>query len=347
MSKMKYYEKISKKKLPRAIYDYYAAWAGDGLTLLQNRKALDNCQLVPRVLNGVSEINTSVNIFGTHSIAPIIVAPTSFHQMADPNGEIATANGAKNADVIMIASLLSNKSLEDISSTGANLWFQLYILNDREFTIDIIRRVEAANFKALVITVDSHIIGIRNDYPTKPFVLPKKFPLPNFDNMKFFQEQFNSVNLFYKKISWKDIDWLRTITKLPIILKGVLHPEDAMIAIDHSVNGIVISNHGGRQLDTAVAALTILPKIVNSAAGKLKLFIDGSIQRGTDVVKAICLGADAVLIGRPIIWGLTARGESGVLDVLNILKNELNVTMALCGYSSIQELAEAGSNIIL
>jgi 4-hydroxymandelate oxidase len=346
MREIEYFQKIAKEKLPQATYDYYAGWACDGISLLQNRNAFDRCQITPRVLKPVSKIDTSIKIFGTNASIPIIVAPTSFHQLANSKGEIATANGAKRADAIMIGSLLSNKSLEDISSTGANLWFQIYVLNDREFTKDLIHRIEAANYKALVVTVDSHVLGIRYNKKNS-FRLPKKYSLPNFKGMKSFQEQFNNVDLFYKNLSWKDIEWIRSITKIPIILKGILHPEDAKIAANNFIDGIVISNHGGRQLDTAVAPFNILPKIADIVNGRTKIFIDGSVRRGTDVVKALCMGADAVLVGRPILWGLAAKGELGVLEVLNTLKHELNVAMALSGFSSLKELALSGSEIIL
>jgi len=347
MKNLKNFEFIAKEKLPEDIFEYYSGGACDGISLQQNRECFDNLKLLPRILIDVSAINTRTELFGTPQSMPVLIAPMSFQQMAHPDGEIATVKASNQAGITMIASLMSNQSLEDISSHSRNnLWFQLYVLNDMDFTIDLLQRAEAANYKAIVLTVDSQTLGIRNYSNQKNFKLPDKYKIPNLNDYKQFTHHFNNINLFDKQLTWKDVEWIKMNTKLPVILKGILNPADAKIAIENKIDGIIISNHGGRQLDTTVSPILILPEIADLVAGSLPLFIDGAISRGTDILKAIALGADAVLVGRPILWGLATNGSAGVVETLEILKKELEVAMALSGFNSIKDLKAAGHTII-
>lgn len=341
------YEKAAKKTLTQMAFDYYQGAACDAITRDLNSQAFKDIFLVPKVLAGNSIRSQKINIFGTSCSSPIIIAPSSFHGLAHSNGELATTKGAQLADTIMTLSLMSNTALEDHSAYEKK-WFQLFFLTDQEATKDLVKRAERANFRAIVITVDAQVLGIREADFRNKFSLPKNLSLPNLSPyIKDISSTTSagSQNLFNKSVTWKDIEWLKSNTHLPIILKGIIHQDDALKAAA-IVDGIVISNHGGRQLDTCIPAITALPKIAKSLQNKLPLFIDGGIKRGTDILKAIALGADAILLGRPIIWGLAAEGSQGVCNVLDILKKELDVAMGLCGFSSIEEIKENGHKII-
>jgi 4-hydroxymandelate oxidase len=340
-------EMLAKKKLTQNAYDYYARGACDEVSLKANRLAFDNISLIPRVLTNVKHRDLSIKVFNEKISMPIVIAPMSYHGLANSRGEIATAKAANLTKVIMTLSMLSNNDLESVSLANPELlWFQLYILNDRSLTLDLIKRAEDSNYKALIVTVDSQFLAIRYIKKNKSFKLPASLKLANFVEDDVFKKQFKNNKLFDKKITWEDIQWLKSKTKLPIILKGILNPEDARIAIENEIDGIVISNHGGRQLDTSVPPICILPTIAKIVSNKSLLLIDSGIRRGTDILKALALGADAVLLGRPILWGLSAKGLDGVVDVLNIFRNEFDMAMAQCGFSSIKQLKEKGHEII-
>ncbi|MFN7097729.1 MAG: alpha-hydroxy acid oxidase, partial [Gammaproteobacteria bacterium] len=254
------------------------------------------------------------------------------------------------AHTCMIASMMANRTLEEIAAAAQHpLWFQLFVLNSREATLALIRRAEHAKCKALVITVDGQYLGKREADLRNNFELPSHLQPANLlDQTK--QDKIiisaRRQDLFLKSLSWDDIAWIRKQTNLPILLKGILHQDDARMAIEHDCNGIIISNHGGRQLDTAVPPICVLPDIVDIIANKIPILLDGGIRRGTDILKAIALGADAVLIGRPILWGLAVNGAEGASHVLKILRDELSNAMALCGFTSIMELKAHGRSII-
>lgn len=340
------FEKKAKKLLPTEVYDYYASGACDEITLQQNRQSYQRLNLVPRILADISQRNLSISLFGQELSMPILIAPTSYHGMANIDGELATARAANTKKTVMVASTMANTTLEDIATEHTAAWFQVYLLNDRQKTIDLVQRAERSQYKAIVLTVDSQVLGIREADLQNKFTLPPHLQLKNFPDYGIQKTQAGSQELFDKKLSWKDIEWLRSITRLPILIKGILHKTDAKIAVDLGINGVIVSNHGGRQLDTAIPSIDALPEIVKVVDKKIPILIDGGIRRGTDVLKALALGANAVLIGRPVLWGLAVEGSAGVEKVLDIIKNEFDTAMALCGFSSIEEIINNGKDII-
>lgn len=350
------FETLAREKLPREVYEYYVGGANDEITLRENRIAYERIKLRPRVLANVSHRDLSTNILGQYLSSPIMISPMGFQGAATPDGEKATVRAAKAAEIIMTLSMMSNVSLEDvIKETIHPLWFQLYICKDRKITESLVKRAENAGYAALVLTVDTIVLGKRERDIRNQFRLPSNLSAKNLLDSSLgdisCETQGSSLTVYTRKvldesISWKDVKWLRGITNLPIIIKGIIRSEDASLALEYGASGIIVSNHGGRQLDTTPATIDVLPEIVDVVNKRAEVFIDGGIRRGTDIVKAIALGADAVFIGRPILWGLAVNGEQGVYQVIEILKQELDLAMALCGYSSILELKENGRNLL-
>jgi len=343
------YESAAAEKLAPTAYDYYASGGGDEITLRENHAAYERLKLQPRVLKDISKTDLGKTLFGQAVSMPIMVAPTAFHRMADPEGEMATARAAATAGVIMILSTLSTCSIESVAKvTQGPLWFQLYFYKDRAATLSLIQRAEAAGCQALALTVDAQVWGRRERDVRNRFRLPKGLSMENMAPMGkgSFPESEGSGLASYvtwqfdPALNWKDVDWLCSKTRLPVLLKGVLHPADAKIALEHGAAGLIVSNHGGRQLDTVPATIEALPAIVDAVGDRLEVFIDGGIRRGTDVLKAIASGASAVGVGRPIIWGLAANGEEGVKDVLKILRKEFELAMRLSGCSSIADITK-------
>jgi 4-hydroxymandelate oxidase len=316
-------EHEARHRLDPAVYDFFAGGAGDEITVRANEEAFSRIGLVPRVLCGGRARELDVTLLGRRLAMPVIVAPTAFHRLADPDGEPATARAAAKAGVVMTLSMASTVAVEEVAAAGAHLWFQLYVQPDLGFTESLVRRAEAAGCAALVVSVDSPVFGRRERDLRNGFVhLPPGIACAHMDGRAI---------AFRSDLSWDDIDWLRSITALPIVLKGVVHPQDARLAMDHGVGALVVSNHGGRQLDTVPATIELLPGVADAVAGAVPLLLDGGVRRGTDVLKALALGADAVAIGRPILWGLAAGGEDGVALVLDLLRAELDSALALCG----------------
>jgi 4-hydroxymandelate oxidase len=277
---------------------------------------------------------------------PVLIAPTAFHRLAHPDGERATARAAAAAGIVMIVSMASTVAIGEVAAAARefavdpHLWFQVYIQSDLGFTEAVIRRAEAAGCKALVVTVDSPVLGRRErDLRNAFFDLPPEMCCENLrDDGGGGPGTARPIEMF-DGLSWDHIDWLRATTALPIVLKGILDPRDAAIAVDHDVDALIVSNHGGRQLDTVPATIDQLPLIADAIGGRLPLLVDGGIRRGTDIAKALALGATAVAIGRPAIWGLTVGGAAGVTEVLETLRAELTETLALCGCHSIREVS--------
>lgn len=342
------FETLAREKLPQIAYDYYASGAYDEITLRENHAAYDRIQLLYRVLVGVDRRNLATTVFGQRVAMPILIAPTAFHCMAHPQGEIATVRAAGAAKTIMILSTLSNTAVEDVMAAASGpVWFQLYIYRDRGATEALVRRVEAAGCSALAVTVDAPFLGRRERDVRNRFQLPPGLSVKNMlpAGMADLPQQIADSGLaayfaalFDQALTWKDIEWLRSITHLPVLVKGIVRPDDALRAVEHGVAGIIVSNHGGRQLDTSPATIRVLPGIAEAVAGRVDVLIDGGVRRGTDVIKAIALGAKAVLLGRPILWGLAADGERGVSQVLEILRTELDLAMALCGCRSVDDI---------
>jgi 4-hydroxymandelate oxidase len=334
-------EAIARARLPKPVYDYYASGAADELTLRRNRAAFEELSIAYRVLVDVSQRDPSTTVLGRPVAMPVLIAPTAFHRLAHPDGELATARAARAAGTTMILSTLSNTRLEEVAPL-ADVWFQLYVYKDRQATEALIARAEAAGCAALVLTVDAPLIGSReadrrNQFQLRPGLavenlVPEGYgaiapPPPSDSGLAAY-----FAGLIDASLSWRDLEWLRKTTRLPLLVKGIVRPDDARRARDAGAQGIVVSNHGGRQLDTAPATIRVLPEIAEALAGSgVEILLDGGVRRGTDVLKALALGARAVLVGRPILWGLAAAGEAGVTKALAILRQELDLGMALAG----------------
>jgi len=318
--------------------------------LRENHAAYERIQLYPRVLKDISRPDLSTRILGQDIAMPILVAPTAFHRMAHPEGEVATVRAAGEAHTIMIFSTLSNSAFEEVlpEATGP-VWFQLYVYKDREATLSLVQRAESQGCAAIAVTVDAQVWGRRERDIKNRFRLPKGLSIKNL--MPTGREQMPKKEgesglaayvawQFDQTLSWKDIDWLCGRSKIPVLLKGVMHPGDARLAIDHGAAGVIVSNHGARQLDTVPATIDALPAVVEAVDGKIEVLIDGGIRRGTDVFKAIALGAKAVAVGRPIIWGLAVNGQAGAKHVLDLLRKDFELAMKLCGCTTIQEITK-------
>ncbi len=348
------YEPLARAKLEPTHWDYFAGGSDDELTLCRNRAAFDRITLRPRMLVDVSELDLSTTVLGTRVAMPILVAPTAYHCLAHEEGECASARAAGEAGTIFTASTMATRSLEEIAEAAAGpLWFQLYVYKERDISERLIRRAEAAGYQALVVTVDVPRLGNREQDRRNGFALPPYLHLANFaaaeDNTHQQTEPGQSgvavhaAAHFDLTLTWDAIGWMRSVTSLPILVKGILTEEDAALAVRQGVDGIIVSNHGGRQLDSVPAAIEALPEVVaavRAAESACEVFVDGGIRRGTDVLKALALGARAVLVGRPVIWGLTAEGSAGVRHVLEILRNELDLAMALAGRPTIASIDE-------
>jgi 4-hydroxymandelate oxidase len=329
------FEAAARARLDPVYYDYFASGAQDEITVAANEAAFRHRALVPRILRGCGPPRLDTTVLGLDASMPVLMAPTAFHRLACSEAEVATGRAAAAADVIMIAAMLSTVTIEEIAMTGAKLWFQLYIQPDLAFTESLVRRAEAAGCRALVVTVDSSALGRnergdRNDFHD----LPAGVYCANMGGAGHVRQVVLSP-----EISWAHLDWLRATTKLPILLKGVLHPIDARLAVERGVDGLIVSNHGGRQLDTTPASLDRFPLIADAVDGQAALLLDGGVRRGTDVAKALALGAQAVAIGRPVLWGLAVAGEAGARQVLELLRSELTNALTLLGAGSPADLA--------
>jgi len=338
----------ARQRLDPAVYDFVAGGADDETTLRANETAFSRIGLLPRILRGKASPELAVTLLNCRAALPVVIAPTAFHRLVHPEGELATARAAAAAGTIMIASMASTVAIGEVAeavrqTTGGaspNLWFQIYVQPDRGFTEAIIRRAEAAGCAALVVSVDSPVFGRRErDHRNGFFDLPPGMCCENLREPTTCGEPGRARPIVFRpELSWDDIAWLRKTTALKIVLKGVTHPEDARLAVDAGVHALMVSNHGGRQLDTVPAAVGLLPAIADAVDGSLPLMLDGGIRRGTDVVKAIALGARAVAVGRPVFWGLAVGGEEGVAHVLEILRTELERALILCGCGSLSDV---------
>ncbi len=341
------YHAAARERLPKPAYDYYAGGSWDEITLDENERVYDRLRLHYRVMRDVSKRDLSTTLLGRPVSMPLVIAPTAFQGMAHESGECATAGAASDAGTVMIASTLSNKPIEEITAaTDGDVWFQLYVYRDRGVSRALVARAVDAGCKALVLTVDVPGLGVRERDVRNRFQLPEGLSMGNLtagmggmpDNLDGSALAAYVGCMFDPSLSWPDLDWLRSLSDLPVLVKGVVHADDARLAIEHGAAGIIVSNHGGRQLDTAPATLDVLPEIAEAVDGRAALLIDGGVRRGTDILKAVALGADAVAIGRPALWGLAVGGRAGVADVLRILRTELDAAMAMCGVTRIDQL---------
>ncbi len=333
---------------------YITGAAGDELTLRWNREAYDKIRLNPRVLMDVSKIDTTATAFGVKLAHPILVAPTAYHRIVHPQGEIATVKGVGAAAAMMGISSFATTSVEDIAKAATGpVFFQLYIQPDRGLTREMVDRAHEAGCKAICVTVDTPTIGARNREARANFALPEGLDRPNLrprggrglapDITHRPPEGAIYSAILDPSLTWKDIAWVKSISKVPVWVKGVLNPDDAWRAATEGVDGVMVSNHGARNLDTVPATIDALPRIAAKVQGCVPLIVDGGIRRGTDVLKAIALGAQAVMIGRPVLFGLAVGGADGVRKVIDTLRLELEMAMALSGRRS---LAEVDSSVI-
>jgi 4-hydroxymandelate oxidase len=333
----------ARDRLDPVHYDYFAGGTGDEITLRANETAFARRTIVPRVLRGGEKRQLDVTLLGTPATMPILLSPTAFHRLAHPDGERATARAAAAAGAIMVVSMAATVAVEDIAAAAREagdpkLWFQLYLQPDPAVTEALVRRAERAGVRALVVTVDSPVLGRRERDDRNGFHdLPPGMACENLRGLLPGDGDVRRIEMS-AELSWDDVDRLRSSTDLPVLVKGVLHPADAEIAVRRGVAGILVSNHGGRQLDTVPATVDALPAVVAAVDGAVPVLLDGGVRRGVDVVRALALGATAVGVGRPVLWGLAADGERGVRDVLERLREELDHALALCGAASLADL---------
>ena len=337
------YESAARERLPQMVFDYFAGGAGNEWTLTENRRAFDRWAFRPRVLVDVSQVDLRTTVLGQEVPFPILLAPTAFQRLAHPDGERATAWAAAGLGALMILSTIATTGLEEVAETGVPRWFQLYVLKDRDLTATLVARAEAAGYRALVLTVDTPMLGRRFRDERNSFTLPPGINMANLEGMGLPVAEGSSLFTFILErhdpsLTWDDVAWLRSLSSLPIVLKGVMTAEDARLAVEAGVEAVVVSNHGGRQLDGVPGTLDVLPEVVEAAGGRLEVFLDGGVRRGADALKALALGADAVMIGRAYIWGLAADGEDGVRRILEMLRDELLLAMALAGVSSLRNI---------
>ncbi len=341
-------EERARDNVPQAAWDYYASGANAEVTLRENCDAFARRALHYRVLVDVSTRDLATQVLGHTISMPIVLAPTAFHKLAHPDGEIATVRAAGGAGTIMILSTLSNTAIEDVVAAASGpVFFQLYVYRDRGATKALVERAEAAGAQALVLTVDAPLLGKRERDVRNRFQLPDGLSIENMlpagmaDMPTGRQDSGLAAyfaDLLDPSLTWKDVAWLQSISKLPVVVKGVVRADDARRAVDSGAAGIVVSNHGGRQLDTSPATIDVVEDVVAAVDGRAEVLLDGGIRRGTDVVKALALGARAVLIGRPVLWGLGAAGQVGVTEALDVLRDELDLAMALCGCPTIADI---------
>jgi 4-hydroxymandelate oxidase len=334
-------EALARERLPTMAFDYFASGAHDEVTLRENLAAFDRIALRYRVLVDVSRRDLTTRVLGHQLPFPVIIAPTAFQCMAHPDGELATARAAGEVGTIMVLSTLSNTDVEEVTAAAkAPVWFQLYIYRDRGATKALIERAEAAGCTALVLTVDAPLLGRRERDVKNRFCLPPGLGVKNMTASGMHELPATSddsslaayvSDMLDPSVTWKDLGWLRTVTRLPLLVKGIVRADDAQRAAGEGANGIVVSNHGGRQLDTAPATIRVLGDIADAVQERAEILLDGGVRRGTDVLKALAYGARAVMVGRPVLWALALDGQRGVTRALEILRSEIDLAMALTG----------------
>jgi 4-hydroxymandelate oxidase len=340
-------EELARAKLPKMAYDYFAGGAGDEVTLRENVAAYARIRVHHRVLVDVSRRVMDTVVLGQRVSMPVLVAPTAFHRLAHPDGELATVRAAGGAGTVMILSSLSTTAVEDVVKAASGpVWFQLYVYKDREATHDLVARAEAAGCKGLVLTVDVPVSAVRERDVRNRFSLPEGLRMENLAAAgyatlpptlgsglgAYITERLDPA------LTWKDVAWLRSVTRLPLVIKGVVRADDARRVVESGADALVVSNHGGRQLDGSPPTIEVLARVAEAAVGQCEVLVDGGVRRGVDVLKALALGARAVLIGRPVLWGLAVGGEDGVRQVLEMLRSEIDIAMGLAGCPTVAEV---------
>ncbi|MBL9211365.1 MAG: alpha-hydroxy-acid oxidizing protein [Opitutaceae bacterium] len=339
------YARLAPAHMSAIGWEYMSGGAADELSLRWNRESYDRIRLRPRVLVDVSRLDTRVTLFGRELPFPILLAPAAYHKLAHPEGEVATARGAAAAGALLVVSTSATMTLEEVAQAATGpLWFQLYVQRERTLTLSLVRRAEAAGYQALVVTVDTPVLGPRYRETRSRFALPPGVERANLKGLatatggqRHTEASIYSA-LLDPKLTWDEIAWLRGETKLPLLLKGIMTGDDAARAVEVGAAGLIVSNHGGRNLDTLPATIDALPEVAARVAGRIPVLVDGGIRRGTDVLKAIAFGASAVLIGRPYLYGLAVGGAPGVTRVVNILRREFEMAMALTGRTTVAQI---------
>jgi L-lactate dehydrogenase (cytochrome)/(S)-mandelate dehydrogenase len=360
---------MARRTLPSSVFDFADGAAENEWTLARNEAAFSDINLLPRPLNGAGNRDLSVELFGRRLSLPVMIGPTGLSGLLWPGGELSSARAASKAGTAFVLSHGSVCTIEELAETGANpRWMQVFIYKDRAFTREFVERAAATGYDALVLTIDNQLTGNRERDIRNGFTIPPRLGVRQLAGMAIkvgwawrmrrhlrrvrFANYVRSGEVIDVKslaarvgslldpgMTWKDVDELRRMWKGPLILKGVLHPAEAKEAINHGVDGLIVSNHGGRQLDGAAATFDVLPRVVDAVAGGMPVLLDGGVRRGADVVKALALGARACLIARPQLWGLAVAGEEGVTQVLEIYRREIDRVMGLCGVTSIADIS--------
>ena len=339
------FQELAEQGLPKAEADFIAGGATDEITLRRTRAAFDSIMLRPRMLVDINQRDLSTTVLGQRIEFPVMLDPAGAHGRAHPDGELATARAAGAMGTVMLLSSGSTYTLEDVSEAASGpIWFQQYLYKDRGLTKDMAQRAQDAGYTALCITLDSTVYAkrernIRNNYTSSPS--------PNYAGLELAERQawdlgsdapVGVTGLINRSATWSELEWLAANTPLPLLVKGIMTGEDARLCVDYGIKALIVSNHGARQLDTTFASIEVLPEVVAAVDGRLEVYLDGGIRRGTDVLKALALGARAVLIGRPLFWGLAVDGEAGLRTVLQMLRDELDISMGMCGRPTIDSI---------
>ncbi|MGI8476270.1 MAG: alpha-hydroxy acid oxidase, partial [Thermomicrobiales bacterium] len=335
------FESYARASMAKPTFDFIAGGAEDEVTLRANREAFSRLRLAPRILSGVETPRLATTVLGQPVSMPVLVAPMGLHQLAHPEGECASASAARQAGTVFSLGVAASVAMEAVAGRAGPWWFQTYLLRDRGLSFDLIRRAEAAGAGAIVLTVDVAVRGRRESDMRNRFEMPPGMTMPNLLPLDFRGDppSYSKLTQWDPAITWKDLDWLAASTRLPVAVKGVLRADDARKAVGHGAAALCVSNHGGRQLDGAPAAIEALPAIAEAVGGSAEIILDGGVRRGSDVVKALALGARAVMVGRPILYGLAFAGEAGASAVLEMLRAELATAMILCGIGDVAEIA--------
>jgi 4-hydroxymandelate oxidase len=338
------YEARAKERLQQVEYDFIAGAATDEITLRRTRAVFDAIMLRPRMLVDISQPDLSTTVLGQPTAFPILVDPAGGHGRAHPEAELATARAAGAMGTVMILSSGSTYTLEDVAQAATGtIWFQQYLYKDRGLTQRMAHRAQEAGYKALCLTLDSTVRAkrernIRNNYSSPASPNYAGLEVPDYAWQTSSDAPRGVNTLIDRSATWPYVEWLADHTPLPLVVKGIMTAEDARLCAEHGVRAIIVSNHGARQLDTTFASIEVLPEVVEAVDGKCEVYLDGGIRRGTDVLKALALGARAVLIGRPLFWGLAVDGEAGVQAVLRMLRDELEMAMGMCGRPTIASI---------
>jgi 4-hydroxymandelate oxidase len=336
------YAEAARERLSPMTYGFISGGAEDEVTLRANRSGFERWRLLPRALTGVDSPVLATTVQGHEISMPVMIAPMGLHCLAHPDGELASAAAAQTAGTIFSLGVAASRAIEEVAPVAGIWWFQIYLLADRALTLEIVKRAENAGASAIVLTVDVAVRGRREADERNRFEIPPEVTMPHLRVRVAGDDEHPSyftLTVWDKAISWRDVDWLVSQTSLPVIVKGILSPEDATLAVEHGAKGVIVSNHGGRQLDSAVASIDALPAVAGVIADRAEVYLDGGVRRGTDVLKAVALGARAVFVGRPVLYGLALDGEAGVRRMLDLLRQELIIDMILCGAGEIAKLS--------